>query len=138
MSAIAIALIVAFGIGAALGIYALVAPRKARVERERAEPPAREDVRVDTGFNTATAAEFDSLPEAGRCDMIFAVSALDDDRSAQLLEHALDDPSETVALAAARALKERGRSDAVDAHLARHPGERAERIAHTLSLLAPP
>jgi hypothetical protein len=137
MSAIAIALIVAFAIGAALGIYALVAPRKARVERELAETP-REDVHVDTGFNTATAAEFDSLLEAARCDMIFGVSALDDERSAQLLEHALDDPSETVALAAARALKERGRSDAVDAYLARHPGERAERIAHTLSLLAPP
>ena len=137
MSAIAIVLIVAFAIGAALGIYALVAPRKARVERERTEPP-REDLHVDTRFNAATQAEFGSLSEAARCDMIFAVSALDDERSAQLLEHALDDPSETVALAAARALKERGRSEAVDAYLARHPGERAERIAHTLSLLAPP
>lgn len=136
MGPVAIALIAAFVIGAALGVYALFAPRR-KAERERVEA-TRKELRVDTGFNEATQAEFGSLPEAARCDMIFAVSALDDERSAQLLEHALDDPSETVALAAARALKERGRSEAVDAYLARHPGERAERISHTLSLLAPP
>lgn len=136
MGPIAIALIVAFAIGAALGVYALFAPRR-NAERAPVEVP-RTDLRVDTAFNAATQAEFDSLPEAARCDMIFAVSALEDDRSAQLLEHALDDSSETVALAAARALKERGRSDTVDAYLGRHPGERAERIARTLSLLAPP
>ena len=136
MSPIAIALIVAFVIGAAVGVYALLAPRR-KTERERVEE-SRNGLSVDTAWNEATAAEFGSLPEAARCDMIFAVSALDDDRSAELLEHALNDPSETVALAAARALKERGRSDAVDAYLARHPGERADRIAHTLSLLAPP
>lgn len=136
MGPIAIALVVAFAIGALLGIYALLAPRR-NAERAPVEA-ARQDLRVDTAFNAGTQAEFDSLPEAARCDMIFAVSALDDDRSAQLLEHALNDPSETVALAAARALKERGASDTVDAYLARHPGERTERIAHTLSLLAPP
>lgn len=136
MGAITIALLVAFVIGAAVGIYALVAPRR-NAEPERVEA-RRADLQVETAFNESTAAEFGSLPEAARCDMIFAVSALDDDRSAQLLEHALSDPSETVALAAARALKERGRSDAVDEYLACHPGERAERIAHTLSLLAPP
>ena len=137
MSPIAIALIVAFIIGAALGIYALLAPRRSAAERAPVEKP-RDDVRVDTAWNAATEAEFGSLPEAARCDMIFAVSSLDDERSARLLEHALDDPSESVVLAAARGLKERGRSDTVDAYLARHPGERAERIAHTLSLLAPP
>lgn len=136
MNAIAIALVLAFVIGAALGIYALFAPRR-RAVHEHVEAP-RNDMSVDTAWNEATAADFGSLPEAARCDMIFAVSALDDERSAQLLEHALSDPSETVALAAARALKERGRSDEVDAYLARHPGERAERIASTLSLLAPP
>ena len=136
MGPVAIALIAAFVIGAAIGIYALLAPRR-KAERESVEAP-RKELQVDTAWNAQTEAEFGSLPEAARCDMIFAVSALDDDRSAQLLEHALDDPSETVALAAARALKERGRSDAVDDYLARHPGERAERIAHTLSLLAPP
>lgn len=136
MGPIAIALIVAFAIGALLGIYALLAPRR-NAERAPVEVQ-RQDLRVDTAFNAATQAEFDTLPEAARCDMIFAVSALDDERSAQLLEHALDDSSETVALAAARALKERGRSDTVDAYLARRPDERAERIAHTLSLLAPP
>lgn len=136
MGPVAIALVVVFVIGLVVGAYALFAPRR-KAERESVEA-SRKDVRVDTGFNEATQAEFGSLSEAARCDMIFAVSALDDERSAQLLEHALDDPSETVSLAAARALKERGRSDAVDTYLARHPGERAERIAHTLSLLAPP
>ncbi|HKE35967.1 MAG TPA: hypothetical protein VKB39_00955 [Candidatus Baltobacteraceae bacterium] len=137
MSALTI-VIVALVVGALIGIFALLAPRRSAKERERVETKPREDLRVDTAWNDATEADFGSLPEAARCDMIFAVSALDDDRSAQLLEHALDDPSETVALAAARALKERGRSDAVDEYLARNPGERAERIAHTLSLLAPP
>jgi HEAT repeat protein len=136
MGPVAIALIVAFVIGAAVGVYALLAPRR-KAEHETVEAQ-RQELRVDTAWNATTAAEFGSLPEAARCDMIFAVSALDDERSSQLLEHALDDPSETVALAAARALKERGRSDAVDAYLARNPGDRAERIAHTLSLLAPP
>lgn len=136
MGTIAIVLIAAFVIGAAIGIYALVAPRRSK-ERQPVQVLPK-DLRVDTGFNEATQAEFGSLSESARCDMIFAVSALDDERSALLLEHALNDPSETVALAAARALKERGRSAAVDEYLARHPGERAERIARTLSLLAPP
>jgi HEAT repeat protein len=136
VGAITIALLVAFIIGVVLGVYALLAPRR-NAEREPVEKP-RADLHVETAWNAATAAEFSSLPEAARCDMIFAVSALDDERSARLLEHALDDPSETVALAAARGLKERGRPETVDAYLARHPGERAERIAHTLSLLAPP
>ncbi|HZZ00154.1 MAG TPA: hypothetical protein VFE36_11315 [Candidatus Baltobacteraceae bacterium] len=139
MSATTIVLIAALVIGAVIGIYALLAPRRRAKERESVEAATpREDLRVDTAWNERTEADFGSLPEAARCDMIFAVSALDDDRSAQLLEHALADPSETVALAAARALKERGRSDAVDEYLARNPGERTERIAHTLSLLAPP
>ena len=136
MGPIAIALILAFAIGAALGIYALLAPRR-NAQRALVEVP-RQDLSVDTAWNAATQAEFDSLPEAARCDMIFAVSALEDERSAQLLEHALSDSSETVALAAARGLRERGCSETVDAYLARHPGERAERITRTLSLLAPP
>jgi hypothetical protein len=136
MNAIAIALIVAFAIGVVLGAYALLAPRR-RAQHEPAETP-RNERHVETSWNEANAAEFDSLAEAARCDMIFAVTTLDDERSAQLLVHALDDPSETVALAAARGLKERGLSDAVDEYLGRHPGERAERIAHTLALLAPP
>lgn len=137
MSAITI-VVAALVIGALIGIFALLAPRRRVTERERVEAKPREDIHVDTAWNQGTEADFGSLPEAARCDMIFAVSALDDERSAQLLEHALGDPSETVALAAARALKERGRSDAVDEYLAAHPGERADRIAHTLSLLAPP
>jgi hypothetical protein len=137
MGAITIALLVAFVIGAVLGVYALLAPRR-NAEPQPVEAP-RPELHVETAvWGEAAAAEFDALAEPARCDMIFAVSALDDQRSAQLLEHALDDTSETVALAAARALRERGRTDAVDEYLARHPGQRADRIAHTLSLLAPP
>jgi len=106
MGPIAIALIVAFILGAAVGLYALFAPRR-KAEHEAVEAP-RPELRADTAWNASTAAEFGSLPEAARCDMIFAVATLDDERSLQLLEHAMEDPSETVALAAARALKERG------------------------------
>jgi hypothetical protein len=80
--------------------------------------------------------EFATLSEAGRCDLIFAVAALDDRPSQALLERALDDPSETVALAAARALVRRGRAAAVEEYLASHPGERAQRIARLVELLA--
>ena len=41
--------------------------------------------------------------------MIFAVAALDDDASQHLLEHALGDPAEAVATAAAHALITHGR-----------------------------
>ena len=134
MAPVGVALIVVFLLGLGVGIYALIAPRRAR---ERVQKASRAPLAMDTSFNEATAAEFSSLGEAARCDMIFAVSALDDERSAALLEYALDDPSEAVVLAAARGLRERGRAPTVDAFLERHPGERAERIAKTLTLLAP-
>jgi hypothetical protein len=67
--------------------------------------------------------------------MIFAVAALDDDASQRLLVHALDDPAEPVALAAAHALVTHGRTEAVETFLATHPGARADRIAATLALL---
>jgi hypothetical protein len=135
MDPVVVALIVVFVIGAAVGVYAFLSPRR-RAERERAAAP-RPEVRVDTSWSEATAAEFSTLSEAARCDMIFAVTALDDERSVRLLRHALADPSEAVALAAARALSERGLAASVDEYLARHPGERADRIARTLALLVP-
>lgn len=134
MSPVVVALVVVIIVGGAIAIYAFLAPRR-RAQVQTAEE--RPDERVQTGWNDTTALEFSTLPETARCDMIFAVTSLDDDRSAKLLRHALDDPSETVALAAARALSERGLGAAVDEYLARHPGERAERIAQTLSLLTP-
>jgi hypothetical protein len=70
--------------------------------------------------------------------MVFAVAALDDDRSQRLLEHALNDPAEAVALAAAHVLISSGRQSVVHTFLAENPGRRADRIAQTLSLLDSP
>jgi hypothetical protein len=135
MGPVVIALIVVFAIGAAVAIYAFVAPRR-RAETQPVENE-RKDLSVQTAWSDTAAIDFNSLTEAARCDMIFAVTSLDDDRSASLLVHALDDPSETVALAAARALSERGLGASVEAYLARHPGERTERLSRTLDLFAP-
>lgn len=78
--------------------------------------------------------EFSDLDESGRCDMIFALAALEDPQSLTLLEKALDDPSETVALAAAHALASRGGAPRIAQYFAAHPGQRAERLAQTLAL----
>lgn len=80
--------------------------------------------------------EFVGLSEAERCDLIFAVAALEDERSQRLLESALDDPSEAVALAAARGLARHGASSTVERYLAARPGDRARRISQTLEFLA--
>ena len=84
-------------------------------------------------WTTAAGAEFAHLSEADRCDLVFAVAALEDPRSQRLLEEALDDPSEAVAIAAARAMANRGRDAELERYLAR-PGERSRRIAATLEL----
>ncbi|MBV8372577.1 MAG: hypothetical protein JOY69_04900 [Candidatus Eremiobacteraeota bacterium] len=80
--------------------------------------------------------EFAGLNESARCDFVFAIAALEDERSHGLLARALDDPSETVALAAARALVARGKRDDVGRYLTAHPDQRSQRIAATLDLLA--
>jgi HEAT repeat protein len=79
--------------------------------------------------------EFSTLSEAERCDLVFAVAALDDQASREILERALDDPSETVALAAACTLNRLGRGSTVESYLASRPGERARRIRETVELL---
>lgn len=122
-----------FVAGAIIGGYALLAPRAA--VREEAPPPPLEPWNASTDWTAEAGAEFAGLSESVRCDLIFAVSDLDDERSQQLLLHALDDPSDAVALAAAHALARRGASWAVDAYAQRHPGERSERLARTLELL---
>jgi hypothetical protein len=58
-----------------------------------------------------------------------------DERAEGLLLHALDDPSETVALAAAHILEKRGAADRVRARVKRYPGPRAQKIEETLELL---
>jgi hypothetical protein len=119
-------------LGAIVAAYAIFAPRRKAVH---VREPEREPLAATTGWTSAAGDEFAGLSESARCDMIFAVGALDDDASRALLVHALTDPAEPVALAAAHALASHGRTDAVESFLAANPGPRADRIAATLSLL---
>ena len=133
-------MVVLFVVGAAIGLYALLAPRKpssAAVSAEAAAPlPPLEPLRITTTDWTSEAGEeFAGLSESARCDLIFAVGALEDERSHQLLLHALDDPADAVALAAAHALSRNGRADEIRAYAQSHPGVRADTLEHTLAFL---
>ena len=130
MVTLLIVVIIVAGVG--IGLYAMLAPRRveqARVKREGAPLQATTDWTNEAGD------EFAGLSESARCDMIFAIGALDDGRSQRLLEHALSDPSEAVSLAAAHVLISSGRRSMVESFLKAHPGQRADRIAQNLSLL---
>ncbi|MEO9171331.1 MAG: hypothetical protein ABI282_07250 [Candidatus Baltobacteraceae bacterium] len=132
MTGITIVLVVVLLAGILIGAYAFLAPRRAQAERKKREGPPLE---ATTDWTNDAGDEFAGLSEPARCDLIFAVAALDDERSQRLLEHALNDPAEAVSLAAAHALVSRGRMPVVEAFLARHPGARAERLSKTLALL---
>src|SRR5271163_4864430 len=108
-------LVVVLIAGVAVGAYALAAPR-----RERALRAAREGLplQATTDWTNEAGDEFAGLSESARCDLVFAVAALEDQRSQQLLEHALNDPAEPVALAAAHALMGSGRRSNVERYLA--------------------
>jgi hypothetical protein len=93
---------------------------------------ARRRPKADAGGSIA---EFANLSEAERCDFVFAIAALEDPSSLRLLERALDDPCEAVALAAAHALTTSG-STMPERFFAAHPGGRTDRIAASLELLA--
>lgn len=128
-------------IGAALGLYAFMAPKKAPVlVSPVAPPPDRtgegDPVDDDVFWTNEAGSEFSGLSESARCDLIFAVAALDDETSVRLLVHALDDPSHTVALAAAHALARSGRLDEVRAYARGHDGPRSEELLQLLGLLA--
>jgi hypothetical protein len=128
MGPIAVALIVVVAIVAVIGLVLLLAPRRKDSGRVALDAP---QLRSDAQWD-----EFAGLSESARCDLVFAVAALDGERSHPILEHALGDPSEAVALAAAHALTSQRQADTVQQYLARHPGERAQRIAQALDLLA--
>jgi hypothetical protein len=127
MGPIAVALIVVVAIVAVIALVLLLAPRRQEPRVALDAPQLRSDARWD---------EFAGLSESARCDLVFAVAALDGERSHPILEHALGDPSEAVALAAAHALTSQRQTDIVQTYLASHPGERAQRIAQALDLLA--
>ncbi len=135
---ITIAIAILFIAGIALGIYAVIAPRPPITEPTLLDQVEVAPLQATTTWTHEAGQEFAGLSDCARCDLVFAVAALDDDRSTHLLEYALQDPSEGVALAAAHALAGSGRSGIVERFLAQHPGERAERIVSTLSLLTVP
>ncbi|MHB8148205.1 MAG: hypothetical protein ACYDGM_13235 [Vulcanimicrobiaceae bacterium] len=120
-------------VGIALGLYAWKAPR--RIPEQPAARGEREPLNATTGWTSEAGDDFAGLSEGARCDLVFAVAAFDDERSNRLLEHALDDPAEAVATAAAHALASTDRRAAVDRYLEAHPGERAQRIAGVIALL---
>lgn len=137
MSTALIVVLAMLVLGAAIGAYALLAPRKPVEVNEApaAQPRTIEPVRNTSAWTSEAGDEFAGLSEAARCDMVFAVADLDDERSRGLLAHALEDPSETVALAAGHALIGSGRADEVKAYVASHPGARAQSLMETLALL---
>ncbi len=135
---ITIAIAVLFVLGIALGVYAVIAPRRTAEGPTLLDEVERDPLQATTDWTNEAGQEFAGLSESARCDLVFAVAALRDDRSHHLLEFALRDPNEAVALAAAHALAGSGRAPAVERFLAQHPGERAERIVSTLSLLIKP
>jgi hypothetical protein len=122
-------LIIVFAVGAALAAYAVFAPRR-RLRGPAAAPQASAD------WASEADDEFADLSDAARCELVFAVAALGDERSRFLLERALDDPAEAVALAAAHALATSGRGDAVRAYARAHPGERAQLLVDTIGWMA--
>ena len=116
-------------IGVAIGLYAWLAPRRGPVAEPVEAPP------VPTTWTSQAGDDFEGLSDAARCDLVFAMAELDDDRSRQLLEAALDDRSDTVALAAAHALASAGRLETVQAYVRSKPGPRAQALLDTVTLL---
>jgi hypothetical protein len=116
-----------------VGAYAWLAPSR-EPDEDSVSAPA-EVWEPDPAWTAEAGEEFATLSEAARCDLVFAVADLQDERAEGLLLHALDDPSDTVALAAAHVLEKRGAAERVRAHVKRHPGPRAKRIEETLALL---
>lgn len=130
--------IVVFAVGLLLGAYAVFGRKKVPVALADTLPVAPPDPRPNESatWTHEAGAEFAGLSESARCDLIFAVGAFDDERSRRLLTHALDDPSTTVALAAAHALSRNGRVDDVREYAKSHQGQRSDELLQLLSLLA--
>lgn len=135
MNGVSTVLLIVLIAGIALGIYALAAPRA--IVRDPAPAPAPDltPLTVTTDWTTQAGEEFANLSESDRCDLVFAVAALDDERSHRLLIHALGDPSDAVALASAHVLQHGGRGQEVERFAQAHPGARADALTRDLALL---
>jgi hypothetical protein len=114
----------------ALVVLCILYLRASRAHRAQPQRPLeRNEWLKDAGEGLS------ALSESERCDLIFAVAALETEHSRAILESALDDESEGVALAAATTLVRRGHAEAVRRYFVAHRGDRASRIAETLELL---
>jgi hypothetical protein len=117
-------------VAAVIAAFVFATRRRLQTVERRAEPVTP----TAPKWTAAAGEEFADLSEAERCDLVFALAALDDVPSLLLLERALDDPSESVAIAAARAIARRG-GGALQRYFEANPGQRSARIAEVLELL---
>ncbi|MHB8592178.1 MAG: hypothetical protein ACYDBO_09305 [Vulcanimicrobiaceae bacterium] len=122
-----------FAVGAAAGAYAAFAPRPPRAEGS--QPDLEPALEMEPVPIAGRFGEFDALAESARCDLIFSMGAIDDEASRSLLLHALDDPSEAVALAAARAFARAGSIGEVHRYASERPGHRTHALLQTLAML---
>ena len=137
MNALLIFIAALFVIGVAVGAYAFFAPRAGRAAPEMDDaPPRGPEAATGSTWAHEIGPEYAALSESARCDLIFAVGALDDERSRRLLVHALDDASATVALAAAHVLARSGRIGEVRAYVEAHRGARSDELVQLLSIMA--
>lgn len=126
MLVLLLALLVLLAIALAIALAIVLGRRRAPVY---ALPPPAANWLAPIGEDSG------ALSEVQRCDLIFAVAALEDATSETLLSRALDDPSEGVALAAAHALVRRGGLETLERHLARCSSERARSLRLLVEIL---
>ena len=120
--------------GLVFGAYVLFAAKPSAPVPAPA-PPAPPEFERDETWTLQAGEEFAGLTESARCDLVFAAGDLDDERSREMLAHALSDTSDAVALAAAHALERRGEAETIAAFTQAHPGARAQQILDTLALM---
>lgn len=130
MNALIVFLAVIFVAGLAAGAYAIFAPKKIPAPVPVPVPAAAPEAAI-----AAPQAEFDSLGDSARCDFIFGIGVLEDERTRSLLFHALDDRSEAVALAAAHVLARSGSIDEVRRHVATQDPSRRDALMQLLSVM---
>jgi len=111
-----------------VAIASVMVLRRRRTDVYALPPPAATWV-------TPVGEDFGTLSEAERCDLIFAIAALEDDTSEALLARALGDASEGVALAAAHALARRGGVETLERHLTHCASERARSLRLLVEIL---
>ncbi|MGR4063869.1 MAG: hypothetical protein ACLQPV_00300 [Vulcanimicrobiaceae bacterium] len=126
--------LVALLAGGLLAVYWFVLGRKDKTATVSAPAAPVADEDLDEELEDREA--FEALGEGARCDAAFEAAAHEDAASTRLLERALDDPVEAVALAAAHSLVSSGRGEVLDRYVKLHPGARAQRVASMTQLLS--